>query len=80
MKATPYELMDAFEVENMGARPVWKSLHIQPLFEGGKFYPLAEDDAVSGWLFVEGICLPSGSKMAVEEQGKVIELLKSILV
>ena len=79
VRITPYELMDVLEAENIEARPVWKPLHLQPLFEECKFYPHAEEDVVSERLFNEGICLPSGSNMTQEEQEKVIEVLKSIL-
>lgn len=39
---------------------------MQPLFEGCKFYPHSESEVVSENLFVNGICLPSDSKMTVE--------------
>jgi len=76
---TPYELMDVLEAKNIEARPVWKPMHMQPLFEGCKFYPHAEDDIVSERLFETGICLPSGSNMTVEEQQRVITILKKHL-
>jgi len=79
VRISPYELMDILEAENIEARPVWKPLHMQPLFEACKFYPHAEDDVVSERLFETGICLPSGSNMTVEEQERVIELMKKHL-
>jgi pyridoxal phosphate-dependent aminotransferase EpsN len=79
VKITPYELIDILEAENIEARPVWKPLHMQPLFEGCKFYPHAEDDVVSERLFAEGLCLPSGSNMTVEQQEKVIDIIKRTL-
>lgn len=78
-RITPYELMDVLEAENIEARPVWKPLHMQPLFKACKFYPHAEDDVVSERLFETGICLPSGLNMTVEEQEKVIALVKRTL-
>lgn len=80
VRITPYELMAALEAENIEARPVWKPLHLQPLFEEFKFYPHAENDVVSERLFAEGLCLPSGSNMTVEEQERVISLLKEYLL
>lgn len=77
---TPYELMAALEVENIEARPVWKPLHLQPLFEECRFYAHAEETIVSERLFGEGLCLPSGSNMTVEEQERVIEIIKGVLV
>ncbi|MGG0670226.1 aminotransferase class I/II-fold pyridoxal phosphate-dependent enzyme [Lederbergia citrisecunda] len=76
IKVTPYELIDLLEKENIEARPVWKPLHMQPLFEGCKFYPHAEGDVVGERLFAEGLCLPSGSNMTVEEQERVIGVLR----
>ena len=71
--------MVALEAENIEVRPVWKPKHMQLVFEGCKFYPDKEDDVVSERLFVEGNCLPSGSNMTVDEQGKVIKKIKLIL-
>jgi len=79
VRITPYALMDALEAENIEARPVWKPLHLQPLFEDCRFYPHAEDDVVSERLFAEGLCLPSGSNMTVEEQERVIGILQKHL-
>ena len=79
VRITPYALMDALDAENIEARPVWKPLHMQPLFEDRRFYPHAEDDVVSERLFAEGLCLPSGSNMTVEEQERVIALIKKEL-
>lgn len=76
VRITPYELMDALAAENIEARPVWKPLHMQPLFDGCKFYPHAEDEVVSERLFAEGLCLPSGSNMTMEQQERVIAVLK----
>lgn len=71
--------MDQLDEANIESRPIWKPLHMQPLFEGCKFYPHAEDDVVSERLFVTGICLPSDSKMTLEEQQKVIDLIVKAL-
>lgn len=77
---TPYELIDVLEAENIEARPVWKPLHMQPLFEACKFYSHAENDVVSERLFAKGLCLPSGSNMTVEQQKKVIKLIKENII
>lgn len=79
IKISPYALIDQLEEHNMEARPVWKPLHLQPLFEDCAFYPHQEDDVVSERLFKEGICLPSGSNMTVEQQERVIEVLLKAL-
>ncbi|WP_391120073.1 aminotransferase class I/II-fold pyridoxal phosphate-dependent enzyme [Psychrobacillus sp. L3] len=70
-----YDVIDALNDENIEARPVWKPLHLQPVFEGCKFYAQGEGKAVSEILFEQGICLPSDSKMTVEQQQRVIDVL-----
>lgn len=75
----PYELMDQLDEANIESRPVWKPLHMQPLFLACKFYPHTTDDVVSERLFATGICLPSDSKMTIEEQQQVIKIIKNAL-
>ncbi|TKH00646.1 pyridoxal phosphate-dependent aminotransferase [Peribacillus simplex] len=70
---SPIEVIDALAEENIEARPVWKPLHLQPLFEGAKYYPYETDRSVSEELFETGICLPSGSNMTEEQQERVIK-------
>lgn len=76
---TPYELIEALGKENIEARPVWKPLHLQPLFEGSTFYAHSEDNVVSERLFEQGVCLPSGSNMTVEQQQRVIDKVIAVL-
>lgn len=80
IKVNPYEIIDALEKENIEARPLWKPLHLQPVFEGCKYYSHGENDDVSLRLFERGLCLPSGSNMIVVEQERVMGLLKKLLV
>ncbi|WP_341201698.1 DegT/DnrJ/EryC1/StrS family aminotransferase [Planomicrobium okeanokoites] len=79
IKATPYELIEEFAKENIEARPVWKPLHLQPLFENAMFYSHDQNGAVSERLFEQGLCLPSGSNMTVEQQGRVIDKFFEVL-
>lgn len=79
VKITPYELIEELSKENIEARPVWKPLHLQPLFEGCEFYAHDENDVVSERLFEQGICLPSGSNMTKEQQEKVIDRIKQVV-
>jgi pyridoxal phosphate-dependent aminotransferase EpsN len=71
---TPMDIINALAEENIEARPVWKPLHLQPVFSGVKYYPHQEGWSVSDELFANGICLPSGSSMTVEEQNRVIDV------
>lgn len=79
IRVTPNELIDALETENIEARSVWKPLHMQPLFEGCKFFAHGENDIISERLFETGVCLPSDTKMTIEEQQRVIKIIKNIL-
>lgn len=79
VKITPYELIDLLAEANIEARPVWKPLHMQPLFAESEFYPHSEDQIVSEELFANGICLPSDTKMTIEEQQKVIDVILTAL-
>lgn len=72
-KVIPHELMDELEKHNIESRPIWKPMHLQPVFSqydyvGGN---VAEE------LFEKGVCLPSDSKMTEDEQNRVIEIIKS---
>lgn len=71
---TPIDIINALAEENIEARPVWKPLHLQPVFDGVTYYPHQEGWSVSDELFANGICLPSGSSMTVEEQNRVIDV------
>ncbi|WP_106408553.1 MULTISPECIES: aminotransferase class I/II-fold pyridoxal phosphate-dependent enzyme [Bacillaceae] len=72
---TTKTLLDALGEENIESRPVWKPLHMQPLFRGYCYYPHKDGESVSEHLFEKGICLPSGSNLSEEEQGRVIECI-----
>jgi pyridoxal phosphate-dependent aminotransferase EpsN len=62
----------ALEAENIEARPLWKPMHMQPVFAGCR----AVGGAVSEALFENGLCLPSGSNMSREDQERVIEIVR----
>ena len=68
------EIIDALEIENIEARPVWKPMHLQPLY---REYDYISRDGVdiSGRLFEQGLCLPSGSDLSVSDQDRVIDII-----
>lgn len=76
---TTNKLLTALANENIEARPVWKPLHLQPLFKQCKYYQHSKEDSVSERLFHTGICLPSSSNLTFEEQLRVIECIKNNL-
>jgi len=60
------------ESQNIEARPVWKPMHLQPVFRGAPFI----DGNVSAKLFESGLCLPSGSSLTPTDQARVIASIK----
>lgn len=72
---SPVDIINSLADENIEARLVWKPLHLQPIFEGCKYYPHDEKISISDYLFANGICLPSGSNMTIEEQERVINTI-----
>lgn len=68
-------LRDAFENENIESRPLWKPLHLQPVFEKYPYYgnKVAED------LFRRGLCLPSGSNLTEHDKNRIKEVIKTFL-
>jgi dTDP-4-amino-4,6-dideoxygalactose transaminase len=73
-KVKPLDIMEALEKENIESRPVWKPMHMQPVFAKCDFIKVA-DKAVSEDLFTRGVCLPSDTKMTEEEQNRVIKTI-----
>ncbi len=60
--------------ENIEVRPLWKPMHLQPVFKNRTFY----SSGVSEHLFANGLCLPSGSNLTEEQKERVLEnLLKN---
>ncbi len=72
-------LLDSLEHENIEARHVWKPLHLQPLFEGSRYYRHESEANISEQLFHTGICLPSGSNMTRDDQMRVIHSIKKAI-
>ncbi len=77
IKVTPVELINYLAEHNIEARPVWKPLHMQPLFEGCKYYPHEEDVAKD--LFENGLCIPSATVMTDEDVHFVADHIKTFL-
>ena len=67
------------ERHSIEARPVWKPMHLQPLFRGAPYFAHAEGQDVAAGLFAAGICLPSGSNMPDEQLARVVGALRRAL-
>jgi dTDP-4-amino-4,6-dideoxygalactose transaminase len=72
-------LLRALERHAIEARPVWKPMHLQPLFAGAPYFAHAPGDDVSARLFERGVCLPSGSNLTDAEIERVLGHLRRLL-
>lgn len=68
---------EALEAENIEARPVWKPMHLQPVFHGTKLWK-SGDEAVSERLFARGLCLPSGTAMTNADLDRVCAIVQRL--
>ena len=64
------------EEYNAEARPIWKPMHMQPVFKGHKYVTAEDGTDVGADIFTRGLCLPSDIKMTKEQQKVVIEIIK----
>lgn len=72
----PFDLINVLNDANIEARPIWKPMHMQPLFSNNDFISI-DNEIVSKDIFSRGLCLPSDIKMTEEEQNYVISVIKS---
>ncbi len=79
IKKSPFGLVDYLEEQDIETRPVWKPMHLQPLFEGKKYYTHEENRSISDMLFKTGICLPSGTAMSQGDLERVIDAIREFL-
>ncbi|WP_281231883.1 DegT/DnrJ/EryC1/StrS family aminotransferase [Flavobacterium gelatinilyticum] len=67
------DLSEAFENANIETRPIWKPMHIQPIFERYPYY----GGKLSEKLFENGLCLPSGSNLTAHDKKKIENTLRT---
>ena len=73
---TREDLRLALEKANIESRPLWKPMHLQPVFSDCPYYGNGTSDA----LFENGLCLPSGSSLTEEELARVVETIRQRVV
>ena len=89
-KSSPTEILDTLNKYNAEGRPIWKPMHLEPIYRMNPFitkkgngramtnaYIKSDVIDVGEDIFNRGLCLPSDIKMTKEEQDKVIEIIKS---
>ena len=65
------DIQDACERENIETRPLWKPMHMQPVFASCPSYL----NGTSRELFIKGLCLPSGSNMTDEDRLRILNVI-----
>ncbi len=76
-KTCPTEILEKLEACNVEGRPIWKPMHMQPIYAENPFVSCEDGDGVGGDIFARGLCLPSDIKMTEEEQDAVIAIIRS---
>ncbi len=76
-KVMPDDVMDALEAANIESRPVWKPMHLQPVFAEYDFITAnGEGQSVSADIFERGLCLPSDVKNTAEDMELIIKTVR----
>ena len=75
-KVSPEKIRLTLEEYGIESRPIWKPMHMQPVFADRDFVGVG--DNVGEDIFRRGLCLPSDIKMTEEQQMKVIEIIKTL--
>ena len=89
-KSCPTEILETLAKYNVEGRPIWKPMHMQPIYRSNAFitvkgngrgqsnaYIAGDSTDIGQDIFNRGLCLPSDNKMTAEEQSIVIEIIKN---
>ena len=68
------------EKENIESRPIWKPMHLQPVFSEYDFITTEESGSVGEDIFNRGVCLPSDIKNTEEDMDKIIKIIRNLFV
>lgn len=75
----PDKIIKALADQNIESRPIWKPLHMQPIFKNNNYFTHDEGEDVSARIFLQGLCLPSDTKMTDEDIDLVLQIVQSTL-
>lgn len=76
-KSCPTEILEVIDSLNAEGRPIWKPMHMQPMYRGYAFVKASQDGTDVGEdIFNRGLCLPSDNKMTDKQQDVIIEAVK----
>ena len=74
-KSCPMEILDAITAFNAEGRPIWKPMHLQPIYRSNAFVSTDDGVDVSADVFRRGLCLPSDNKMTPDQQDRIIDII-----
>ena len=87
-KSSPSEILSAIAAFNAEGRPIWKPMHMQPIYRNNPFvtaagngraqtnaYIAGSSQDIGADIFARGLCLPSDNKMTPEQQDRIIEII-----
>lgn len=72
----PTEILEKIAAINAEGRPIWKPMHMQPIYKGFGFVTANDGHIVDEDIFERGLCLPSDNKMTAEQQERIIEVVR----
>lgn len=75
-KTCPTEILERLAAINAEGRPIWKPMHMQPIYRNQDFVAKDDSSDVGMDLFHRGLCLPSDNKMTPEEQDVIIRVIR----
>ena len=76
-KTCPMEILNKLAEHNAEGRPIWKPMHLQPIYRDNPFVAAAPGADVGKDIFQRGLCLPSDNKMTTQQQDRLIEIVRS---
>ena len=75
-KSCPTQILETLSALNAEGRPIWKPMHLQPIYRSNAFVSAREGGDVGADIFRRGLCLPSDHKMTDEQQDAIIETIR----
>ena len=75
-KSCPTQILEELAKYNAEGRPIWKPMHMQPVYNNCPFVSATGKD-VGADIFERGLCLPSDNKMTADQQNQIIEIVKN---
>ena len=79
-RSCPTEILEALAHFNAEGRPIWKPMHLQPIYRDFPFVTADNEESIGSDIFRRGLCLPSDNKMTEEQQDIVIDIIRRCFI